>query len=205
MAIQVKGIDGFYMIPNVFNPMDSEYWIKTIEINRGNACKQIHTADEFGWKFIPVEKKSKKDYLGKNPEWLDKIWNIAFNQIKNKIDDLPNGLDHYDHVLINHYNPDDGCKSHIDDVKFWDEWVLGVSFGSGCILILTSEQNQIYNIYLPPNSVFLLLRDSRYKCKHGISFESVCNVYGNQIQRTKRISLTFRTISFEYLSQEERT
>ena len=59
MAIKLKDIEGFYLIPNVFDEREEEIFMNQIESQRGSECKQIHIADEFGWKFIPVSKKSK--------------------------------------------------------------------------------------------------------------------------------------------------
>ncbi len=210
MAIQLKDIEGFYLVPNVFGEMESEFLIKSIEAERGNECKQIHTADEFGWKFIPVSKKTQQDYLGPNPKWLDQIWFKASNSINEsykKLGFIGRAIDEergYDHVLINHYEVGDGCKPHTDDLKFWDDWVLGVSFGSGCTMNLITNYGKSVPIYLPPRSVYLLTGDARYIHKHGITFDSTDNVYGNQINRSKRISLTFRTISSDYLDLETR-
>jgi len=38
-----------------------------------NVCKQIHTANEYGFKFIPLAEKTGADYLGRYPDWLDYI------------------------------------------------------------------------------------------------------------------------------------
>ena len=203
MAIQLKEIDGFYLITNVFTKLEAENITDQIERERGNECRQIHTADEFGWKFIPVSKKSKKDYLGPNPQWLDQIWSRALDAI-NKSMKLKLEILLYDHVLINHYDVGDGCKPHIDDLKFWDGFVIGVSFGSGCTMNLITKYNKIVSIYLPVNSVYLLSGPARYIYKHGITFNSTDNVYGDQINRSKRISLTFRTINLNYLDLETR-
>jgi alkylated DNA repair dioxygenase AlkB len=145
--------------------------------------------------------------LGPNPKWLDQIWIQSINTVKKFIlnlkhlEEFDNG---YDHVLINHYEVGDGCNPHTDDLKFWTGWVLGVSFGSGCTMNLISNYGKSISIYLPANSVYLLTGPARYVYKHGITFDSTDNVYGNKIYRTKRISLTFRSISEDYLDLESR-
>jgi len=198
MALKVKGIEGFYLIPNVFDQEENQYYISKIEENKGFECKQIHLAEEYGWKFLPVEKKTQQDYLGPNPPWLNDIWSRASSSLNKYLGDK--NFTHWDHVLINHYEVGDGCKPHTDDLKFWDDWVIGVSFGSGCEMILSEyKTNNPTSIYLPAKSVYLLTGDARYRWTHGISFKSGDKVYGDLQPRTKRISLTFRTISLEYL------
>lgn len=205
MALQVKGIDGLYIIPNVFDSRSNEFAISIIESNRGKECKQIHFADEFGWKFLPKGIKTKSDYLGEKPEWLDQIWDQVLKSLHANIKSIQTSkpIERYDHALINHYEVGDGCKSHTDDLEFWDDWVCGVSFGSGCIMNM-SLNSQSHNVFLPTGSVYLLTHDARYRWKHSIQYSSSDLVYGVQIPRTKRISITFRTINSKFLSEEER-
>lgn len=204
MALQVKDINGLFIIPNVFDFESNKSIINLIESNRGNKCNQIHLADEFGWKFLPKEIKTKSDYLGK-PIWLDKIWDVISRSLHTNIKSIQTfkPIERYDHVLINHYEVGDGCKSHTDDLEFWDDWVCGVSFGSGCIMNMRLN-SQSHNIFLPIGSIYLLVGDARYKWKHGIEYSSSDLVYGDEIPRTKRISITFRTINDKFLSEEER-
>lgn len=205
MALQVKGIDGLYIITNVFDLKSDKFFTNIIESNRGNECKQIHLADEFGWKFLPKTIKTKSDYLGEKPLWLDEIWVQVLRALHANIKSIQTSkpIEHYDHVLINHYEVGDGCKSHTDDLEFWNDWVCGVSFGSGCIMNM-SFGSQSHNIFLPIGSVYLMVGDARYKWKHSIQFSSFDLVYGDEIPRNKRISITFRTINNKFLCEEER-
>ena len=58
MSITIDDIDGFYLVPNVFNDEENYYFVDKIKNNKNiNPCVQIHIANEFGWKFLPIKKK----------------------------------------------------------------------------------------------------------------------------------------------------
>jgi alkylated DNA repair dioxygenase AlkB len=188
------GLPGWYLITGAFTVTEEEHFLESIARNESeNICDQIHTAKEFGWKFIPIKKKTKADYLGEFPDWLKEIWHIAHKSIKTHVSSFPKFV-MPDHVLLNEYEPGDGCKSHIDDLTFWNDWVVGVSFGSGCVMKLGC-----LDIYVPQRSIYILTGDARYKLTHGIDFVKTDEFYGDVIERTKRISLTFRTIHNNFL------
>ena len=148
------------------------------------------------------KKKTGLDYLD-TPFWIDDIFYRALFGINSKIKYIPTTkpIENYDHVLINEYKPGDGCLAHTDELEFWEDWVIGVSFGSGCEMIL-SKGNVSKSIYLTIGSVYLLCGDARYKWTHEISFKFDDEVNGNKINRNERISLTFRTISNNFLSSK---
>lgn len=199
-TIEFKDIPGLYIIPNVFTDAQGCEIIDQIRKDDGekHECSQIHKALEFGWKFIPAtSQKTKDDYLGEFPMWLNKVWDIAYSSIESEIDEFPKDVVP-DHVLLNEYVSNDGCRPHTDDVKFWNNWVVGVSFGSGCIIQFTEKY--VVDVYVPKNSVYVMINDARYKWTHGIPFADHDLVYGDIVPRDTRISLTFRTIHNDYLS-----
>jgi len=204
--LSFKDINGLYLFPEVFTPEEDAYYMNILNSdNTANICKQIHTATEYGWKFIPVRddkskiiKRTPEDYLGEFPEWLFKIWHKIRDNIKNIPEkDFSDVIP--DHTLINKYNPGDGCRTHTDDKDFWENWVIGVSFGSGCTMSFGNNSISNHSFYIPPRSVYIMIDEARYKWTHGISFENKDIVYGDNIERTQRISITFRTIKKEYL------
>ena len=191
-------IFGWYLITNVFTTAKEEYYLDQISKDTtANICHQIHKAKEFGWKFVPVEKKTEADYLGQFPEWLKEIWENVHQVLKTHLSFFPKYV-MPDHVLLNEYEPGDGCKSHIDDVSFWNDWVVGVSFGSGCVMRIGG-----CDMFIPQRSVYVLSGDARYNLGHGIDFVKTDEYYGDVIERSKRTSLTFRTIHNDFL--DERT
>jgi alkylated DNA repair dioxygenase AlkB len=143
-----------------------------------------------------VKEKTIDDYLGPMPKGIDEIWEKAKESVKDVIDPKK-----YNHVLINNYIPGDGCKSHTDEIEFWEDYVIGVSFGSGCSFEYSNADKKII-VYMPECSVYLMIDDARYKWRHGILFDKEDYYYGDLIERNERISLTFRSISEKFLTKE---
>jgi alkylated DNA repair dioxygenase AlkB len=206
MAIQFQDIPGLYLIPDAFTKEENNFYMDILEKENTynpNICHQIHKATEYGWKFLPVTKKSDKDFLGNFPDWLENLWQKIFLHIKANIPNFPE-KSYPDNVLINQYEPGDGCYPHIDQLNFWDNWVVGVSFGSGCTFQFTKEKNNNNKIsfYMPHCSIYIMIDEARYLWKHEMIFSPIDNYYGEIIPRTKRISLTFRTMNDEILDKE---
>lgn len=57
-------------------------------------------------------------------------------------------------------------------------------------------------VWIPPLSMYILTEDARYKWTHGITYDKFDSVYGDMIPRDERISITFRKIHSDYLSDE---
>jgi|694.fasta_scaffold113091_2 hypothetical protein len=201
MSIAVVEVPGLYFTPNVLSKEDEKLIknkYKEYEEKKQNICNQIHTAIEFGWRFIPVKVKTKDDYIGGLPDWLLNIWEKCLKNgnlpefIKKEI---PN------HVLINKYPIGDGCRDHTDELKFWNNWILGISVGSGCTVEFILGDKKI-RVWMPPLSMYILTEDARYKWTHGITYNNSDSVYGDIIPRDERISITFRKIHEDYLTNE---
>jgi alkylated DNA repair dioxygenase AlkB len=208
MLFQVRGIKGLYVLHNALN--DDQYkelvdWLS--EEDKGHPCEQIHKATEFGWKFIPlmgadgkIKVRTQEDFLGPFPDVLVKTWKAIYEKLRpfKQLSMVTYEGDCPDHLLINKYPIGDGCKSHTDELDFWEEWIVGLSMGSGCSFDMSSGSRSS-EIFLPKNSVYVLSDDSRYQWKHGIPFRVEDTIYGDVIKRDVRYSLTWRNIKDKYL------
>lgn len=212
IPISIDEVDGFYMINDIFTESEHSYYFELLKNVNENLCHQIHHANEFGWKFLPLKDENsniiirkKNDNLGNFPEWIDEIWiKIRKHILKLTNCNLPKELTECtkpNHLLVNKYEPGDGVIPHFDELEFWENWVIGVSLGSGCVFNLTRKGKKV-KIYLPKNSIYILTRDARYEWKHGIEFVKEDNVYGNTIERSLRISMTFRNIHKKWFDDE---
>lgn len=197
-------IYGLSIVKNVFTEEEENEYIKKINSDEhGKICHQIHTAKEFGWKFLPVKEKTKDDYIEKFPEWLSEIWEKISKRVRVPISRNSLEKSDPDHVLINTYKIGDGCVAHVDDLNFWTGWVIGVSLGSNCIMEL-SKSGDIKEIFLPRRSVYVLTDDAKTKWSHGIPFRNDDTIFGDIIKRDIRYSITFRDINEKFLSDEVR-
>ena len=202
MSIELD-IPGLYFSPEVITPEEEKVILNHIKRDRGHHVFQIHPAYEFGWKFLEREKGSSgitpltsSEYLGEFPDWLSNVW---FNCIyRTNLPKEVNRENRPDHVLVNEYRIGEGCLAHTDDLNFWTDWVLGLSLESGCTIILRRE-GKTYPVYLPPRSIYVLTGDARYHYTHEIAFVTEDKIGGEIIPRGHRTSLTFRTISQNFL------
>ena len=212
--ITVPGVNGLYLIVDVFDQPQLNYFTEILlNDTHGHPCRQIHAATEYGWKFLPlrdnnhidIKLRTSDDYLGEYPDWIQQIWNLVLVKLSD-IEDLPSTLRTCaspDNLLINKYVPGDGVIPHTDELEFWEDWVVGVSFGSGCVFNYSLNKEKV-SMYIPANSIYVLTKDARYKWKHGIAFVKEDIVYGDVIPRTTRISMTFRNIDKRWLTDEVR-
>jgi len=202
MIFEIEKIKGLYIIPNVFNDEEHNFYMEKLKNDSCNKCPQIHMANEHGWKFIPVRenglilKRTRDDYLG-FPDWMD---NLKLHTIRKLKQFLTRDFN-INHVLINKYEIDDGCHDHIDELEFWTDFIIGVSFGSSTVMKFSNDKS-IIDVNIPKNSIYVMTGDVRYNWTHGIDFQKSDNIYGKIRDRDIRISVTFREIKKEYLPCE---
>jgi len=113
-------------------------------------------------------------------------------------------------AIINLYHPGEGISDHVDLLDRYDDGIVGVSFISGCVMrfrksdrgqhhdLLSHNDPQYTNLYLPPRSVVAFVGDARYKWTHGIPsrrLDLVQDELGEKStwhDRQLRLSVTFR-------------
>ncbi|KAG6335893.1 hypothetical protein ID866_3202 [Astraeus odoratus] len=122
-------------------------------------------------------------------------------------------------AILNLYKPGEGITPHVDLLSRFDDGIIGVSFGSGCVMSFEkvaqegddpdsqgqegdahiAGQRDRWDLYLPERSILVLSRDARYTWTHGIpnrthdTVEDECG--GDEpylIKRGTRLSITFR-------------
>lgn len=87
-------------------------------------------------------------------------------------------------IILNLYPPPAGISPHIDLPHRYDDGIVGICSGSGCVIELTrgrdeeeqdaegtiggDEPGQGYAVYLPAGTIYALTGDARWKWKHGI-------------------------------------
>ena len=205
----INVVPGFFLFENIFSEDEEKKFMEHLEAEPGHFVSQIRPSHEFGWKFLErkgvgkpsISPLSQDEYLGPLPSWVLDMWEKCKSR-----NALPDGCRTSipDHAIANVYKPGDGCTGHVDDIHFWNDWVVGVSFGSGVMLQLRSTEGPFYgpsiNVWIPPKSVYVLSGEARYKHTHGIEFATSDIVKGETIKRGIRTSVTFRTIHKKYLS-----
>lgn len=193
MIIEIKEVPGLYLVENAISREDQKQIINSLKINNGNECKQIHTAREFGWSFLKglyhPGTYTSKDYL-QIPIWVKNIWKKLIEELNLK--SIIGDIEIIDNILINTYEKDDALVSHVDDINFWDNWVVGLSLESDIVMdFMKITTRETHPIKIPALSVYILTGNARYSYEHSIKRQKYNNF--------RRISITFRTISAQYL------
>jgi alkylated DNA repair dioxygenase AlkB len=189
-------VPGLFVIHNVFDQQQESWLCNQIEKDpKEHPCQQIHFAYEYGWKFLPMISKTSHDDHGVFPHWIQYIGQKIKNNDDCKAILQGFSTDFYtntDHVLLNIYSPGEGCVPHTDEVHFWNEWVIGVSLHSDCIMRMSYNPYHGFqvDVPLPRGSVYILTGQARYVWQHAIIGSSI---------RQKRYSITLRSIHSHYL------
>ncbi|GET93267.1 hypothetical protein, conserved [Leishmania tarentolae] len=83
---------------------------------------------------------------------------------------------------------------HIDDTWLWGDRIAGLNLNEASAVTFVDPEGVCCDVYLPRRAFFLMSGNCRYKWMHGIRPEHV---------RGRRISLTFRELSDEILTDVE--
>ena len=126
-------------------------------------------------------------------------------------------------MIVNEYLPGQGISAHVDQPRIFGPTVVSVCLGSGCELVLApcrkvcgpksgiisgsaaaadeSVTGSAFaasladlHLYLPRRCAFVLQGPARYEWTHCIPARKSDKVKGVAVPRSRRVSLTFRTI-----------
>jgi alkylated DNA repair dioxygenase AlkB len=130
-------------------------------------------------------------YLGPLPDWAQ---SLATRFCSDRLTaNVP------DQVIVNEYEPGQGITSHIDCVPCFGKTIITLSLGSSCVMDFTQAQTQeTASILLSPGDALVMEKAARYDWQHGIAARKKDKYKGNELMRTRRVSMTFREVLFPY-------
>lgn len=100
-----------------------------------------------------------------------------------------------DQAIINEYLPGQGISLHIDCVPCFGPVIASLSLGSDCVMEFRHKINKDTQfLMLPRRSLVILRMDARYLWAHSIPARRTDAIEGLRIERSRRISITFRTV-----------
>ena len=105
-----------------------------------------------------------------------------------------------DQVIVNEYLPGQGIAPHTDCIPCFGPVIASLSLGSACTMRLTGparngqDRDETIDLRLHPGSLLVLSGDARYRWRHGIPARKSDMVDGVRVPRSRRVSLTFRTV-----------
>jgi len=157
--------------------LDNEEWLTSLK------RRVQHYGYKYDYKARYVDSSL---YLGSLPEWSSEV--LARLHSKEFIPET------FDQLIVNEYEPGQGVSAHIDCVPCFKETIVSLSVGSQAEMVFTHKELGKKTILLNPRSVVILQKDARYNWTHSIPNRKSDLVNGSRVQRSRRVSLTFRQV-----------
>lgn len=131
-----------------------------------------------------------EDRIGSLPAFLERLAKrLARQGVFSK---LP------DQVIVNEYLPGQGISAHIDCRPCFGETIAILSLGSACVMRFEHPLNsRTVDLALQPLSLLTISGDARHKWTHAIPARKSDLIDGEKHLRSRRVSLTFRTMQFD--------
>ncbi len=142
----------------------------------------------YGWRYDYKARSVTNDLrIGALPDWLQ-TYAMRLQQA-GLFSEIP------DQVIINEYEPGQGISAHIDCIPCFANTIASLSLGSPYVMDFThSKTRKKSSLMLEPRSLLVLRDDARYVWQHAIAGRKTDRYNGQIIQRTRRVSLTFRKV-----------
>lgn len=186
------------------HPINGLFYINDININTSDIISKL---DKLKWEPITSHSNSRLvqhygyKYNYKTYNIYEKCEDIPefLYELKSYLTDVCLELGiidnsyNFNQCIVNNYNEGQGISPHID-FRDYGKVIGCFTLGSGSEMSFTLDDYK-YNIYVNPNSLYIMSGDSRYKYKHSMSTK-LYDIYENKkIKRSRRVSITFRNVS----------
>ena len=186
-AKEIPNIKGLTYIPNYITAEQEEEFLATIG-------KQVWSSElkrrvqHYGYKYdYRARTVDQNLYLGNLPDWL--------NPVAQKLHTEGYFQRDPDQVIVNEYTAGQGISAHTDVVSAFGDTIASLSLGSGCVMQFSNPSTDVkHDIYLEPRSLIIMSDDVRYKWKHAIPARKTDTINSIKYMRSRRVSLTFRTV-----------
>ena len=163
----------------LLDQIDEQQWLDDLK-------RQVQ---HYGFKYDYKARKVNYDmHIGELPEWLKRLSQKLYEDKH-----MPEAADQ---VIVNEYLPGQGISSHIDCEPCFENTIVSLSLGSGCIMNFTNKYDKTKKIplWLAPRSLVVLSSEARYAWLHGIPARKWDEWEGQKHERKRRVSLTFRKV-----------
>jgi len=145
----------------------------------------------YGYRYdYKARQARREDYLGPLP--------ALFHQLAERLTSEGHFQSVPDQVIVNEYRPGQGISAHIDCQPCFGPTIASLSLLSACVMRFSSRSlSQQMDLGLHPASLLVLKDEARHLWTHAIPSRKSDIISGQKYHRSRRISLTFRTMKFE--------
>ena len=178
---------GATLVPAFISPEEEDEFVQLLDGGAwsGELKRRVQ---HFGYRYDYRARAVTLDaYLGPLPDWLHSLGHRLV--AAGCCDDLP------DQVIANEYLPGQGISAHIDCEPCFNDTIVSLSLLSRCMMVFREKgSNSRCSTILEPRSAMVLKDASRYGWTHEIPARKSDIVDGIKVERSRRISLTFRKV-----------
>jgi alkylated DNA repair dioxygenase AlkB len=180
-------IDGLNYVPNFIDAPTQAALIDEIDGQTWWTDLQ-RRVQHYGYKYdYKARKIDRSMHLGALPIWAQLLATKLIDE--GYVPDLP------DQLIVNEYEPGQGISAHVDCVSCFGSIVCSVTLGSGCAMDFTKVAGvQKQSLFLECGSLLVLNGAARYDWKHAIPARKSDKIGELSLPRSRRVSLTFRTV-----------
>jgi alkylated DNA repair dioxygenase AlkB len=179
-------VDGLIYLNNFLTDVEHDELLTNIDRQTWLTDLQ-RRVQHYGYKYDYKSHAIDRDmYLAPLPEWALKL---AHKLHERYSDTFP------DQVIVNEYSPGQGIAAHIDCKSCFQETIISLSLGSPCVMNFKEHKGAGQkSLWLEPRSLIILKKAARYEWTHGIAKRKSDLWQGQKLWRSRRVSLTFRTV-----------
>jgi alkylated DNA repair dioxygenase AlkB len=179
-----RTVEGLTLVPDFITDAEEQRLLTLLDDAEWSA-ELRRRVQHYGYRY-DYQKRilSRDDYIGALPKWANVLGQRLVDA--GLFSQLP------DQVIVNEYLPGQGIAPHIDRETCFGEVVASLSLASSVVMDFTRVDQRI-GIELPARSVVALRGSARYEWRHGITARRTDRINGRTVERTRRVSLTFRT------------
>ena len=98
-------------------------------------------------------------------------------------------------MIVNEYMPGHGIASHIDNPRQFGDVIACITLLSGAEIEFSHLSKETLKLYAAARSLYIMSSEARFDWKHGISKRKKDAVESIVVQRSRRLSLTFRSVN----------
>eukprot|EP01127_Copromyxa_protea_P019330 TRINITY_DN623_c0_g1_i1.p1 TRINITY_DN623_c0_g1~~TRINITY_DN623_c0_g1_i1.p1 ORF type:complete len:587 (-),score=140.48 TRINITY_DN623_c0_g1_i1:24-1784(-) len=187
-AVESTQVTGLHLVEDFITPEEETELINFVESCEGEwEVLNRRTVKHWGYTFDYV--KNTVDRESKNDNFPP-----LFRQVREKMKSLDFLPFEPDQITVNVYEPGAGIPQHVETHSAFEDGLVSLSLASQVVMELKHPDGTVASVPLPRRSILVLTGESRFLWSHGICGRKSDTIGNVNVERKKRISLTFRKV-----------